>query len=224
MNTNKLPEVVVKVLSGAAEKVSAAEMLQITTEAEHQKALAFHKDVSGHIDFVVGKTDPIKKSLKKSHTDFIALVREDLSPFREAKQIVGDKIAEWQTAVKKAQEEAIAKATREAEDKKIEDAEAMGEYGLDEEADKILEKTVRIDKKAIAPAIDRGGTYTVETFKVKSIQAHIILDAAIAGKAPKEFLMLNIPAINKAVKEAKTEGEVFPGVIAEKHTRLASRG
>ena len=194
----------------------------ITDQETYDKANELYKEAKEQIKAITARLDPCKKKAKDAYDDWVTLIKDLTGPPEMVITILKKKIGFWLTEQQRIEDEAKAKLRKEEEDKRLKDAEVFQEQGLEEEADKLLTKQVRINKAEI-PTTDRGGTFVSKRYYAEVVNKMALIKAVAAGEIEAAALTPNMPWLNSQAVQHKEELKI-PGVVAKFNTTVGSRG
>jgi len=177
INNSIVPvEVIQKAESDAALMAQQAEAIQVTTTEQEEQAYTALIQIKQAIKTIESKRKEITKPLNASLKTTNAMFKKLAAPFIEADRIVRDKVMDFRQAMEE-------KAEKELERRqKIQAAhEAKGH-----EIHEITEPEVKVSKETVV-----AKRWTFEVVDV--------------NKVPREYLVLDRTAVNKAIRDGVRE-------------------
>lgn len=190
--------------------------MPIKTSEDLERAKKIDTACKEYKKFVCEKLDPIIKDAHDAHKKLVALKKEELEPILKIESLNLKYGKEYRQEQRRLEEEARQKAIREQEEKRLAEAEELQKAGMAKEADRVMEKRITVPKDEIPEKPDFGGMRIVERWKAIVIDKMALIKAIAEGKADSSLLDPNMPNLNELARKKKIEGEILPGVRAEK--------
>lgn len=171
------------------------------------------------IDKIFG--DP-KRAIYNEYKKWISVISDFEKKLKAVEKILSGKIGPY--IIKKQEEEEKARQAiiKKQEEERLRDAEAMAEMGEDEEAEKILDKKIRVSSKDV-PKMDRGGTFVQKRWYAEVTNKMDLIKAVANGDVPPDAIAPVMPWLNSEAVRLK-ENFKIPGVKANFRTNVGSRG
>ena len=218
----ELPVEVQTVPKETAEFQTKIEAIVISDQPSYDYANGLLKEAKQRINTILGKLEPKKKKAYEAYKEWNDLINELTDPLKQIETILKKKIGVYLQEQDRIRREAEEKARREAEEKRLKDAEVLQEQGLSEEADKMLDKNVRIKTSEVAPKIERGGSYTATKWHAEVIDKMALIKAVADGKVTMDYLLPNMSLLNQVATSFKESLKV-PGVKAVSEVTVGVR-
>lgn len=203
----------------ARELLNNANEVVIASEADYKIAADFGKAIRKYEKQVSEAFDPIVKSTHAAWKSATAQKAKYAEPAKEAKKIIGSKMAEWDEEQRKIAEEEAKR--KEAELKKQMEAERQRaieeakEQGDDEVAEQIAQEPVFVPPVPVAPSKPK-----VSGVAARSMWKFQVVDP---NKVPREFLKIDESKIGQHVRIHKASTNI-PGVRIWEEKSVAFRG
>ena len=200
-----IPQQAQKATIEVGELIEMAEVLDISSDAEFQKANEYRQTALRLEKEIEGAFDPIVDAAYKSHKTATTTRARYLEPVLKAKQLIAAKMAKWQTAQReKADRERREREEQlrlEAEQQREREAEALREQG-EELLAQIVESTPVVVAEAKVEAPKAEGFSTRENWDFRMLDPK---------KLNPEFTIPNEPKIRATVKALKQDAHTIVG-------------
>ena len=196
--------------------------LIISDQQSYDYANDLLKEAKKKIKIITDKLEPKKKKAYAAYKEWVDLINELTSPLKKIEKTIKNKIGTYLYEQEKKRREAIEKARRKEEEKRIRDAEVLSEQGLTDKADELMDKKVRVQTSKIAPKMEKGGTHVVEKWHAEATDKMALIKAVAEGKADPDCLEPNMSHLNKKAVEFK-DAMSIPGVKAVKKISVSTR-
>jgi len=199
-------------LSRAANLVTAADALKVTSDLEQDQAAELGRDLKTYLEEAEKYFAPEIEAAHKLHKSLCAKRNAVIDPLKAALQRLGGKLGIYQDAQrrKKAEEEEKARLAAEAAEKKkqdelLEKAADADAAGKTEKAEELLEKAenVYVAPRPVAPVSKPAGVALLFNVEV------IVKDAK---KIPDQYKIVDEAKLKRHFKESKYTMEI-PGVV-----------
>jgi len=201
-----------------------ATAITITNQEHYEKANDFLRAVKGLQKEIHSTFDPIVEAAHRTHKEATSKRKEHLDPVIGAEGIVKDKMIAYDDkmeAIRREEQRKIDAKAREEEERKRKElasrAEKWAAKGKIAKAEELQEQAEEVEVVApvIAPKVEKvAGVIYSKTYSV---------DTADINQVPREYLLINFPALNKRAQASKGMAKVT-GVTFKCTKKLASRG
>ena len=201
-----------------------ATSIVISTQDHYEKANEFLRAVKGLQKEIHSTFDPIVEAAHRTHKEATSKRKEHLDPVIGAEGIVKDKMIAYSDEQERLRQEeqrkidAKARIEEEKKRKELEErAKKWAAKGNEVKAEALQEQAEEIEVVApvIAPKVEKvAGVIYSKTYSV---------DTADINQVPREYLLINFPALNKRAQASKGMAKVT-GVTFKCTKKLASRG
>lgn len=201
----------------AVATVEKAQDMMIASNEDYKVAGDFLLDLKDLQKQINEFMDPIIKKAHEAHKEAIKQKKTVESPLKEAEKIVKTKMQAWyELEEKKRQEEERRlqeQAQKEAEEKRLAEAEALEKAGNDEAA---LNK---LDEDVAAPTV----IVPKQTPKIEGVSNRQVWNYRIKdeSKIPREYMIPDRVRIGQIVRANKDRTDI-PGVEVYSETNLAA--
>lgn len=199
--------------------VEQAKLVKVVDSETYLQAGTFWQAIKAMIEEVKATFDPICEAAHKAHKTATAQRAKFLEPLEETskavKRLMAFYDAEQARKAKEEQDRLAAIARKEAEERQIQDALAAAESGDIEESESILNEPVVAPPVFVpkdVPKIQGGPVYR-EIWSAEVVDVVALCRAIADGKASKELVTPNGPALNKMATALKSTLNI-PGVRA----------
>jgi len=201
-----------------------ANSIAISNQKQYETANEFLRAVKGLQKEIHSTFDPIVEAAHRTHKEATSKRKEHLDPVIGAEGIVKGKMilySDKMEAIRIAEQRRIDAKAREEEERKRKElasrAEKWAAKGKIAKAEELQEQAEEVEVVApvIAPKVEKvagviySKTYSVDTADIKQV--------------PREYLLINFPALNKRAQASKGMAKVT-GVTFKCTKKLASRG
>jgi len=222
MDQNNLPEEVRDVPVDNMRFKAQAESVIITDQASYDHCNRLLKDAKSKFKIIIEKLEPKKQKAYGAYKEWINLIDELTGPLKTIEIILKKKIGVWLQEQERIRQKAIDAAKRKVEEQRLADAEELEKQGCQKEAEKIIDKPMRINEKAVAPAVQSGGSFTTTRWSAEVVNIMALIKAVAEGKAPVDCLLPNTSLLNKLAIHQKEKFSI-PGVKAISKTDVSVR-
>lgn len=174
----------------------------------------------------IGETlDPIISNAHKTHRQLTTLKNEALAPYEDAKRLIQGKMG----AYKRAEEERAAAERRRLEEEErrrqeaaaLEAAAQLEQQGDTKAADEVIQAAIEAPQPVITAPI---ATPNVPKVSGVSARKRFVFDIVESAKIPREYLMVNEPAIRAVVARIGRDAEkLIPGIAVREEESFAAR-
>jgi len=201
-----------------------ANSIAISNQKQYETANEFLRAVKGLQKEIHSTFDPIVEAAHRTHKEATSKRKEHLDPVIGAEGIVKDKMIAYDDkmeAIRIEEQRKIDAKAREEEERKRKElasrAEKWAAKGKIAKAEELQEQAEEVEVVApvIAPKVEKvAGVIYSKTYSV---------DTADINQVPREYLLINFPALNKRAQASKGMAKVT-GVTFKCTKKLASRG
>lgn len=199
--------------------VDQAKAVVIQNNETYLAAGEMWKTIKAMMKEVDDTFNPIIEKAHQSHKEALGQKAKYYKPLDEASRKVKSLMSDWdqeQERIRLAEQKRLEEiARKEEEERQIQaalEAEAAGEM---EEAKAIIEEEVYVPPVVVPKAVPKmsGGPVYREVWSAEVTDIKVLCRAVAEGKASTEFVMGNMPALNKQATSLKQTMNI-PGVRA----------
>ena len=201
----------------AADMLERVAEFQIRDMAGLTVACEERNTISDRIKAVIAHHAPIKTAAHNAHSVACQAEKNALKPWKDAQNLLEPKIIQFQEKQRRMEEadrrqaEEIAKQQEETLlEQLVEQAVAAG--ASDDEVCAVIDRGPPTVAVTTTPRVQKvAGSATIPTYKAEVFDLNALISVVASGRASRNFLQANQPALNKWA--AATKGtEKLPGV------------
>ena len=194
----------------------------IVDQASFNEANELLKEAKRHIKMVDEKLGPAKAKAYGAYKEIQELIKELQDPFQRVEKDLKSKVGEYileQDRIRRVQEEKIRK---EAEERRLKDAQVLEEAGLNIDADELLDKKIRVNSSDITPKLQKSGTGASIRWYAEVTDLKALVGAVSHGDIPLAAVLPNMAFLNSQAAQDKDAMNI-PGVKAVSKTSVSVR-